>query len=146
MVPKATEDIRWKSYVEPWETHRYIYMKLFFEGNYYAVAFDKSSGENRLVNKMSKAEYKNNRKQFFGFINDIDGGFALPPANIFASYDKDMWWGSFDAYKMMELLTPEHFAKVRSTVKYPDRLDKLQKFVASLTEDDNPVFVIAHLK
>jgi hypothetical protein len=47
---------------------------------------------------------------------------------------------------MIELLTPEHFAKVRSTVKDPAAIARLRNFVASLTENDNPVIVIAHLK
>lgn len=47
---------------------------------------------------------------------------------------------------MVEKLTPEHFEKVRAAVKYPDRLEKLQAFVATLTENDNPVVAIFHVK
>lgn len=126
------------------EANRYILMRLQYAGNHYSVSFDKSSGESRLSGKMSMDEYEE-RGQFLGFHNDLDGGLALSPL-LYNSYDKDIWYTSYDAYRMMELLTPEHFATVRSTVKYPDRLAQLQTFTASLTENDNPVIVIAHLK
>jgi hypothetical protein len=108
------------------------------------MAFDKSSGESGLLGKTSLAEVER-RGDFWGMTNDMDGGLALSLYS-YESYDKDMLYASFDAYKMIEQLTPEHFAKVRSSVKYPGRLARLEKFVASLTEDDNPVLVIAHLK
>jgi hypothetical protein len=60
--------------------------------------------------------------------------------------DEDIWWASYNAINLIESLTPEHFERVRPTVKYPDRLEKLQALVASLKEDDNPVIAIARLK
>ena len=125
------------------ETRRYFRMNLYQGGNNYSVAYDKSSGKSYILGKMSRTE-RNERGHFLGFLNDLDGGFAL--SSLFSSYDEDMWFASFDAYKMMELLTPEHFAAVRSTVKDPAALARLQSFVASLSEEDNPVIVIAHLK
>ncbi len=57
-----------------------------------------------------------------------------------------MGFAYFDAFDMKEALTPEHFDKVRGSVKYPEKLAELQALVASLNEDDNPVVAIAHLK
>jgi hypothetical protein len=143
---RSAEDVRSKLFFNPFlETHRYLCMQLSYDDNRYVVAFDKSSGKSTLLGRMSRAEYTA-RRQFLGFRNDIDGGFALQAANIYSSYDENTSFASYDAYKMIELLTPEHFAKVRSTVKDPAALARLRNFVASLKEEDNPVIVIAHLK
>lgn len=120
------------------ESGRYI----LFEGTYrflkYMVSFDKQTGERSINHKGKGVEVIDN---FWGPANDIDGGFSG-----LMQYDENMWWATYDAYDMAERLTPEHFESVRRSVKYPDRLEKLQTFVSTLKESDNPVFVIAKLK
>lgn len=124
-----------------YESPRYLFFNHLFDGKKYILSvFDKTSGNQYLLKSLLKEEYKTN-KLFFGLYNDIDGGFS----NMI-QYDKDMWFRSYSATKMITILTPEHFEKIRSKVKYPERLDKLKEFVSSLDENDNPIFVIAHLK
>jgi len=124
-----------------YESPRYLFFDHIFEGKKYILSiFDKTTGDQYLLKSMSKEEYKTGNL-FFGLYNDIDGGFS----NM-VQYDKDMWFTSYSAIEMIDKLTPEHFEEVRSKVKYPERLDKLKKFVSGLDEGDNPVFVIAHLK
>jgi hypothetical protein len=102
------------------------------EGKY--ISFDKTTGERRLAPKLDNWFFE-------GPVNDIDGGFTAMSA-----YDETLWWASYNAFDMVEKLTPEHFERVRASVKFPDRLEKLQALVATLTENDNPVIAIAHLK
>jgi len=124
-----------------YESPRYLFFNHLFDGKKYILSmFDKTSGNQYLLKSLLKEEYKTN-KLFFGLYNDIDGGFS----NMM-QYDKDIWFRSYSATKMIDILTPEHFEDVKSKVKYPERLDKLKKFVSNLDENDNPVFVIAHLK
>ncbi|MDP3437886.1 MAG: hypothetical protein Q8S04_11645 [Bacteroidales bacterium] len=80
-------------------------------------------------------------KQFRGIYNDIDGGFS----NMM-QYDKNMWFASYSAIDMLDKLTPEYFNETRLKVKFPNKLDKLKEFVFGLDDEDNPVFMIAHLK
>ena len=102
------------------------------------VSFDKTTGERGLRHKGSGIETNDN---FWGPDNDIDGGFSR-----LWQYDENIWWAPYEAYNMLEKLTPKHFESVRGSVKYPDRLEKLQAFVSTLKENDNPVIVIAKLK
>jgi hypothetical protein len=102
----------------------------------YIMSFDKTTGERRLAPKLDDFFFE-------GPVNDIDGGGGS--THMFC-YDATMWYASYDAFRMIENLTPEHFEKVRPTVKYPDKLEKLQALVASLKEDDNPVIAIARVK
>jgi hypothetical protein len=100
------------------------------------MSFDKTTGERRLAPKLDNWFFE-------GPANDIDGGGGF--AHMYG-YNEDIWYASYDAFRMIENLTPGHFEKVRESVKYPDRLEKLQALVATLTENDNPVIAIAHLK
>ena len=122
------------------EASDYLFFEHIFNNRYFASTFDKTSGNQLLLESMSKEEYKTD-KLFFGLFNDVDGGFSY-----MVQYDKNMWFTSYSAIEMIDKLTPEHFEEVRSKVKYPERLDKLKEFVSGLDEGDNPVFVIAHLK
>jgi hypothetical protein len=80
---------------------------------------------------------------FEGPVNDIDGGGGTARLR---EYDKRVKYTAYDAFRMVDKLTPEHFAQVRPAVRHPERLDRLQAFVSTLTEDDNPVVAIFHLK
>lgn len=122
------------------ETSGYLFFEHTFKNRYFTSTFDKISGDQHLVKSISKEEYKTD-KLFFGLYNDIDGGFSK-----LGHYDKAMWFSSYSAIDMIDRLTSQHFEKASSKVKYPDRLNKLKKFVSCLNENDNPVFVIAHLK
>lgn len=122
------------------ESSRYIFFLFAFQNRYISTVYDKSTGNQNILGSMSSDQFKINNL-FMGLYNDIDGGFS----NMM-QYDKDMWFRSYSATKMIDILTPEHFGDVKSKVKYPERLDKLKKFVLGLDENDNPVFVIAHLK
>ncbi len=99
----------------------------------YTMSFDKRTGERALAPE--------NDYPFSGPVNDIDGGFSYLKGGI-----RGVWWESYDAYRMIETLTDEHFERVRGDVKFPDRMEKLQAFVETLTEDDNPVLAIAKVK
>ncbi len=109
------------------EGARHIVFETGYRDERVYIAFDKTTG----VSAISDARP----------VNDIDGGLSsLSPAG------EGLWWGSFDAFEMIETLTDEHFAGVRASVKDPAALDRLQALVAGLTEDDNPVIAIAHIK
>jgi hypothetical protein len=101
------------------------------------VCYDKQTGESVTFWPYSGGQ------QFIstGAVNDIDGGLA----HLSADYN-NLSVKSYDAFWMIENLTPEHFERVRERVKYPDRLEKLQALVATLKEEDNPVIVIARIK
>jgi hypothetical protein len=116
------------------ESGRHIIFEVNHENDKLYLSFDKTTGERRLSPRPENGLFR-------GPVNDIDGGLSAMSA-----YDENIWWASFDAFNLIESLTPEHFEKVRPTVKYSDRLEKLQALVASLKEDDNPVIAIAHLK
>jgi len=122
------------------ESSRYIFFLFAFQDRYISTAYDKTTGDQIILRSMSSDQFKISNL-FMGIYNDIDGGFSY-----MCQYDKDMWVTSYNAINMLSKLTPEHFEKVRSKVKYPERLDKLKEFVSGLDEKDNPVFVIAHLK
>ncbi len=120
------------------ESDRYFVFTMhsanLFENKNRMMSFDKTTGERSLGPLLADSSIQ-------GLANDIDGGFSG-----FAEYDGNLSWASYDAYKMIENLTPEHFARVRGSVKDPAKLDALQAFVATLKEEDNPVIAIAHLK
>jgi len=101
------------------------------------MSFDKTTGARAF------AKYNSDEWFFYGPVNDIDGGGGAAHLH---GYDADTWYAQYDAFRMIENLTPEHFAEVRPAVKYPERLDKLQAFVATLSESDNPVVAIFHIK
>lgn len=122
------------------ESSRYLFFRFAFQDRYIALSYDKTTGDQHYLGSISSEQYKIN-KQFSGIYNDIDGGFS----NM-EQYDKLMWFATYQSHEMIDKLTPEHFEKIRSKVKYPERLDKLKEFVSSLDENDNPIFVIAHLK
>jgi hypothetical protein len=123
------------------ESGRYILFRVLegtppFRWENYLMSFDKATGERRLAPKLDNFFFE-------GPANDIDGGGGF--AHMYG-YNEDVWYASYDAFRMIENLTPEHFEKVRETVKYPDRLEKLQALVSTLKEEDNPVIAIARVK
>jgi hypothetical protein len=120
------------------ENGRYILFEERYKFQRHMISFDKVTGERGLHPKRIPVGTTDN---FWGPANDIDGGFSR-----FRQYDENIWWASYDAYEILDKLTPEHFENMRENVKYPDRLSKLQSHVNSLKENDNPVVVIAKLK
>jgi hypothetical protein len=116
------------------ESERYILFEVELNYESYMISFDKATGERSVAVFPEEG-------LFAGPANDIDGGFSQ-----FKPYDEHTWWASFNAFDMVTRLNREHFEKVRPTIKYPYRLEKLKNLVASLTEDDNPVIVVATLK
>ena len=118
------------------ESKRWILFEVSLDGKRptTTMAFDRMTG--------ARSMPPDNDNIFFrGSVNDVDGGFSR-----ISAYDENIWWASYNAFDMIENLTPEHFERVRESVKYPDRLEKLQALVATLKEDDNPVIAIARLK
>jgi hypothetical protein len=120
------------------ESGRYMLFEVILRYDSYLISFDKVTGKRGLSPKRKPVGTTDN---FWGPANDIDGGFSR-----FRQYDENIWWASYNAYEILDKLTPEHFENVRESVKYPDRLEKLRALVNSLDEDDNPVIVIAKLK
>lgn len=127
------------------DSPEYIVYLWSYNDKRYVSSFNKITGEQHLLSASPVPEYKPGiptKEQYFqGLYNDIDGGFSS-----LKSYDQDKWCRTFDAYRLIEDLDEDHFSEVKSKVKYPERIEKLQKFISTLTDEDNPVLVIAHLK
>ena len=123
-----------------YESDHYLFFWLSLKGEYLLLSYDKMDGNQYLLARMGEEEYEEKGHLVYPF-NDIDGGIGS-----LGEYDKDLWFTSYRALSLKNLLTPEHFGKVKSKVKYPDRMEKLQKLVSGLKEEDNPVIVIGHLK
>lgn len=122
------------------ESSRYFFFLFAFQDRYISTAYDKTTGDQYLLGSMSSEQFKIS-KQLRGIYNDIDGGFS----NMM-QYDKNMWFASYSAIDMLDKLTPEYFNETRLKVKFPNKLDRLKEFVFGLDDEDNPVFMIAHLK
>lgn len=119
------------------EGRRYMIFMATAASTFKLIYFDKETGES----STSWPFFSSGAYLSTGVENDFDGGFAHLTAR-----DENLGYAYFHAFDMKNALTPEHFEKVRQKVKYPEKLEKLQALVASLNEEDNPVFAIAHLK
>lgn len=76
-----------------------------------------------------------------GFENDIDGGI-----NFMTRYAANdtliVSW--FEPYQLKMYVASETFKK--STPKYPEKKNELERLAASLDENDNPVLMIIKMK
>lgn len=76
-----------------------------------------------------------------GIVNDLNGGLSFIP-KYYAGNNIviDIW----NAEVMKEILTEEYFSS--QTIKDQQAHQKLREILNNLKDDDNPVFVVAHLK
>ena len=74
-------------------------------------------------------------------VNDWDGGM---PKKIGMNNLRNQWIFAFDAFEMIETLTPEYFSSAKA--KNPEAKHRLQQLVKNLKEEDNPVLMRIILK
>jgi hypothetical protein len=118
-----------------WETPKYLFFNFFYNGKVHNGQFDKIGKEfHQLI------ETSNNSNKMY---NDIDGGLSFWPFYSVEHLDNE-WICCFDAIDLKKQLS-DVWLKT-SEAKYPEKKEKLKKFMDELSIDDNPVLIIVKLK
>ncbi len=129
---------------EIYESKDYLYISVEKDDNAYLVEWDKNSGN--VCSIRNKGEIKDAilggkiRKTLeSGWTNDICGGPLFYPDH----HDCDHWIG---IYKAEDLLDLDLKMLKEESVKSPAQRDKLVNIIENITEDSNPVIIVATLK
>ena len=109
------------------ETDEYMFLRTVYQNKNHAFIFDK---------KQRQVKGLENR----GFVNDIDGGLTFWPA--FTNQNQDLIQ-LHDAYSFKKNINEKGLSE--QNVQNVAELQKLQKLVAQLDDEDNPVVVIAFI-
>lgn len=123
------------------ETAGCVLLSFQFDKKRWIACYDKHSGETRAWAKQPDEVNKYGFLVGGGWENDIDGGCKLAGFN---AVNTD--------YVAMSVLPDALITAFRENkqagvaVKYPDRQQKLEQFVHSLNEDENPVVILYRLK
>jgi hypothetical protein len=126
---------------------KYVNQKNIFEFGdyiYYEFGYDfKLGGKNfnRGFIGSKKDEFQTLINAYNGFINDLDGG---PNIRLRTIKDDNSIISWVDPLQLKTIVNSISFKK--STPKFPDKKQELEKLANSLKETDNPVLIIVRLK
>ena len=112
------------------ETSRYLFYLYYSDKTRYLIVLDKNTNEKKNIYismNGEKPEYIN---------DDITGGVDFEPKFCI----DDILYSWVDALTLKNHVTSEKFNN--STVKYPEKKDKLKELADSLDESDNPVLIV----
>ena len=129
------------AWIFPWgmmETCRFFIIQFIHNRRGFTGVFDKTLGTFSLRASTRLPEDRANFTFYDFLINDFDGGLStsLPQSGASMTHP----------YRLIDELTPEHFARMRGRVKHSERMEALQRLVNNLDEEDNPVVRIFHFK
>jgi len=122
------------------ETSRYVLAMFQYDNKRWVAVYDKQATEISAWSIKSENVNKYGLLEGGGWINDIDGGAALIGFNSVSN--------DYFALNVQpgDLKTQFIENKKYISVKHPDKQQKLERFIHSLNDDENPIIILYKLK
>ncbi len=121
------------------------YIEVFFaieSEKYWFIYFNKDRKPHRAIFNKQNNEYNEIRPLNKTLINDFDGGPSFWPSFNYCNGRFDLSF--LDPIRLKKSLKNGEFNSIN--IKYPDKNKDLIELINSLTENDNPIVRIVHLK
>ena len=127
---------------QAFETERFFFIEIRFQGKCYIICYDKYIGKGFSI-PMTICLNERGTPLAQGFENDIDGGLPFYPQSVSSS--GTYWLAYMNPSDMKEILTEEYFA-AHPDIQNKKKQDKLRAIVANADEEDNPILVLLKLR